>query len=121
MVGRKGKQVWSDKEYLEGEWENNEPHGFGVKMWATGDVYKGQWVAGKRIGYGMSISPSAFFSLKGPMQVNMNGHRAIVTWACGKTCIRMAVECTRGLMAVDTTGSGKVSYGCLPLKPSRAI
>jgi hypothetical protein len=37
----KGKYIWSDGSYYEGDWHENKITGFGVYLWADGRRYEG--------------------------------------------------------------------------------
>ncbi len=52
----KGKYIWKDGKYYEGEFENNLPHGKGIKYYSNGNIlYEGNFINGKFEGKGKYI------------------------------------------------------------------
>lgn len=43
----KGVMIWADGRKYEGDFLNDNKHGFGIYHWADGRKYEGQWEANK--------------------------------------------------------------------------
>jgi len=43
-----GTFIWDNGDRYEGNWRNNQKHGYGIMRWKSGDVYQGNWVDDKR-------------------------------------------------------------------------
>ena len=48
-----GKLTFANGDENEGDFFQNEMHGYGRKKWQNGCVYKGEWVHGESIGQGI--------------------------------------------------------------------
>jgi len=52
MKHGKGKQMFTNQSFYEGEWKFDQMDGFGKLVLTTGEIYIGQFVKGKRQGRG---------------------------------------------------------------------
>jgi hypothetical protein len=79
----KGKFVWNDGKWYDGEWVFGKKTGKGKYQWADGDWYDGQWLNDKRHGYGEYRNVKAKRSDIGDYQNDRRSGRGVMKWDSG--------------------------------------
>lgn len=47
------EKTWDIGNIYQGEWKNNQKHGYGIQVWAVGNKYEGDWANGLCEGHGI--------------------------------------------------------------------
>ena len=83
----KGKIIWSDNSWYDGEMKNSYFNGYGTRVYSDGRKYVGYWVMGKRSGLGVLYDDKGKVIYEGSFRDDTYNGQGTLNYSDGRKCI----------------------------------
>ena len=83
----KGRIIWSDNTWYEGELKNSYFHGYGIRLYKSGRKYVGNWDMGKRSGLGVLYNEKGKVIYEGSFKNDEYNGQGTLNYTDGRKCI----------------------------------